>query len=57
MNGMAHDWKAIWNQPAWGAVAVLIVFRSTSVPFTLIVGVPVRPLSSKALVPSWVQAP
>ena len=26
VDGLSHDWKAIWNQPAWGAVAVLIVF-------------------------------
>lgn len=24
VNGMAHNWKAIWQQPAWGAVAVLM---------------------------------
>ena len=26
VNGMAHDWKAIWLTPAWGALAVLVVF-------------------------------
>lgn len=26
VNGLAHDWKAIWSQPAWGAVAVLVIF-------------------------------
>lgn len=25
-DGFAHDWKAIWNLPAWGAVAVLVIF-------------------------------
>lgn len=24
--GLAHDWKAIWELPAWGAVAVLVIF-------------------------------
>jgi hypothetical protein len=26
VNGLAHDWKAIWMTPAWGSVAVLVVF-------------------------------
>ena len=26
VNGFVHDWQAIWSAPAWGAVAVLIVF-------------------------------
>lgn len=26
INGLAHDWQAIWRFPAWGAVAVLVVF-------------------------------
>jgi nucleoside transporter len=26
VNGLAHDWKAIWATPAWGAVGVVIVF-------------------------------
>ena len=26
VNGLAHDWKAIWLTPAWGALAVLVVF-------------------------------
>ena len=26
INGLAHDWKAIWLTPAWGALAVLVVF-------------------------------
>ncbi|MGV3659956.1 MAG: MFS transporter [Prosthecobacter sp.] len=26
VNGLAHDWEAIWRFPAWGSVAVLIVF-------------------------------
>ncbi len=24
--GLAHDWKAIWLTPAWGALAVLVIF-------------------------------
>ena len=24
--GLAHDWKAIWLTPAWGALAVLVLF-------------------------------
>jgi hypothetical protein len=24
--GLAHDWARIWQTPAWGAVAVLVVF-------------------------------
>jgi hypothetical protein len=23
---MAHDWKAIWMTPAWGALVVLVIF-------------------------------
>lgn len=26
VNGLSHDWAAIWSIPAWGAVAVLAVF-------------------------------
>ena len=26
VNGLAHDWKAIWLTPAWGSLAVLAVF-------------------------------
>ena len=26
VNGLAHDWKAIWFTPAWGALGVLVVF-------------------------------
>lgn len=26
VNGMAHDWKAIWMTPAWGALVVLVIF-------------------------------
>jgi nucleoside transporter len=26
VNGLSHDWEAIWKLPAWGAVAVLAVF-------------------------------
>jgi MFS family permease len=26
VNGLAHDWKAIWLTPAWGALGVLVVF-------------------------------
>jgi nucleoside transporter len=26
VNGFSHDWKAIWQTPAWGAAAVLVVF-------------------------------
>lgn len=26
INGLSHDWEAIWKLPAWGAVAVLVVF-------------------------------
>ncbi len=26
VNGLAHDWQAIWNIPAWGAVVVVIIF-------------------------------
>lgn len=26
INGLSHDWEAIWKLPAWGAVAVLAVF-------------------------------
>jgi nucleoside transporter len=26
INGYLHDWQAIWSAPAWGAVAVLVVF-------------------------------
>ena len=26
VNGLAHDWKSIWLTPAWGALAVLVVF-------------------------------
>lgn len=25
-SGIAHDWKAIWLTPAWGALAVLVIF-------------------------------
>ncbi len=26
VNGLAHDWAGIWQTPAWGAVAVLVIF-------------------------------
>jgi nucleoside transporter len=26
IDGMAHDWKAIWMTPAWGALVVLVIF-------------------------------
>jgi nucleoside transporter len=26
VNGLAHDWKAIWLTPAWGSIAVLVIF-------------------------------
>jgi len=26
VGGLVHDWAAIWQAPAWGAVAVLVVF-------------------------------
>jgi nucleoside transporter len=26
VNGLAHDWKSIWLTPAWGALAVLVLF-------------------------------
>lgn len=26
VNGLAHDWEAIWRFPAWGSVGVLLVF-------------------------------
>jgi hypothetical protein len=26
VNGLMHDWKAIWQIPAWGAGAVLALF-------------------------------
>ena len=26
LNGLSHDWQAIWKFPAWGSVAVLVVF-------------------------------
>ena len=26
VNGLSHDWKAIWLTPAWGALAVLVIF-------------------------------
>jgi nucleoside transporter len=26
VNGLAHDWQAIWRVPAWGAAAVLVIF-------------------------------
>lgn len=26
VNGMAHDWAAIWSMPAWGALGVLVLF-------------------------------
>ena len=26
VNGVSHDWQAIWQFPAWGSVAVLILF-------------------------------
>ncbi len=26
VNGFVHDWNAIWSIPAWGALAVLVVF-------------------------------
>lgn len=26
VNGLAHDWKAIWHTPAWGALGVLVIF-------------------------------
>ncbi|MCX6939997.1 MAG: MFS transporter [Verrucomicrobia bacterium] len=38
VNGLAHDWKAIWLTPAWGALAVLVIFliffRNPSKPAT-----------------------
>lgn len=26
VNGLSHDWQAIWQTPAWGAAAVLVLF-------------------------------
>lgn len=26
VDGLIHDWKAIWQTPAWGSLAVLVVF-------------------------------
>jgi nucleoside transporter len=26
VNGLAHDWKSIWLTPAWGSIAVLVIF-------------------------------
>ena len=26
VNGLSHDWEAIWKTPAWGAAAVLVLF-------------------------------
>lgn len=26
VNGLAHDWQAIWRAPAWGAAGVLVIF-------------------------------
>lgn len=26
VNGLSHDWNAIWQTPAWGALVVLVVF-------------------------------
>jgi nucleoside transporter len=26
VNGLSHDWQAIWQTPAWGAAAVLVIF-------------------------------
>lgn len=26
VGGFAHDWKGIWSYPAWGALAVLVIF-------------------------------
>ena len=26
VNGLEHDWAAIWQTPAWGAAAVLVIF-------------------------------
>lgn len=26
VNGLAHDWKAIWQTPAWGSAVVLVLF-------------------------------
>jgi nucleoside transporter len=26
VNGLVHDWAGIWRTPAWGAVAVLVIF-------------------------------
>lgn len=26
VNGLSHDWNAIWQTPAWGSVGVLVVF-------------------------------
>jgi len=26
VNGLSHDWQAIWQTPAWIAAAVLVVF-------------------------------
>jgi hypothetical protein len=25
VNGLEHDWAAIWQTPAWGAAAVLVI--------------------------------
>jgi MFS family permease len=26
VNGLSHDWKAIWQTPAWGSLVVLVIF-------------------------------
>lgn len=26
VNGLSHDWQAIWQAPAWGAAGVLVIF-------------------------------
>jgi nucleoside transporter len=26
VNGLSHDWQAIWQAPAWGAAVVLVIF-------------------------------
>jgi hypothetical protein len=26
VDGLSHDWAAIWQLPAWGALGVLVIF-------------------------------